>query len=85
MKTLSFAIAVIIALSFILIQESYSSPFAEEEGVAAARSGADVEHFEMPVDEPKLTLKFKRNARDCRWCCNCCRKEPGWCGVCCDW
>ncbi|XP_061920301.1 hepcidin-like [Entelurus aequoreus] len=88
MKTFSFAVAVIIALSFILIQESYASSFAEEEDVAAARSGADVDHFEMPADKPKMdnyiTPKLKRNARACKWCCNCCSKEPGWCGVCCD-
>ncbi|XP_061772379.1 hepcidin-like [Nerophis ophidion] len=89
MKTFSIAVAVIIALAFSLIQESNSSSFSEQEDVAATRSGADVEHFEMPADEPKInvsiTHKLKHNVGKCRWCCNCCQQGPGWCGLCCQW
>ncbi|XP_061805723.1 hepcidin-like [Nerophis lumbriciformis] len=89
MKTFSIAVAVIIALVLSLIQESYASSFSEEDDVAAARSGADVEHFEMTADKSKMnvsiTQKLQHNARACRWCCNCCRQGPRWCGLCCEW
>ncbi|KAM9807144.1 uncharacterized protein ACBT44_014199 [Syngnathus typhle] len=58
----------------------------KEEDVVRARDEV-LETFEMQSDEPKMDYGARpvRNARDCRWCCNCCGKEPTWCGLCCDW
>nr|XP_057909258.1 hepcidin-like [Doryrhamphus excisus] len=86
MKTFSFAIAVVIALAFILIQES-NAELNEQDDMSQARSEADFEHFDIPADNSKVApnLKQKRDARACRYCCNCCSRGPEWCGLCCDW
>ncbi|XP_061633747.1 hepcidin-like [Phyllopteryx taeniolatus] len=87
MKTFKIAVAVILLLTYILIQESCASPFTEEE--VEVRDDEVLEHFEMQSEQSKMgdhvRDKRSRNEKDCRVCCNCCHRGKTWCGLCCEW
>ncbi|XP_061676524.1 hepcidin-like [Syngnathoides biaculeatus] len=86
MKVFNIAVAVIILLSYILLQESSASPFTEEK--VEVRDD-NLEAFEMQSEPSKMNdnVRDKRSMdeKDCRVCCNCCHRGPTWCGLCCEW
>ncbi|XP_057690673.1 hepcidin-like [Corythoichthys intestinalis] len=89
MKTFTFTVAVIYMLAFILIKNSFAWPSTQKQNVPEVRDGDVFEAFQMQSEQEKMSDfvrdRHKRDERDCRLCCNCCRMGPTWCGLCCEW
>ncbi|XP_042279977.1 hepcidin-like [Thunnus maccoyii] len=83
MKTFSVAVAVVIMLTFIFLQESSAVPVTGEQELEEVMSNDSpvAVHEETSVESWKMPYNRQKRGIKCRFCCGCC--TPGICGVCC--
>ncbi|XP_037533095.1 hepcidin-like [Nematolebias whitei] len=86
MRGFSVAVAVAIVLTCVFLQEISAVPITEDQDlIEALNPDFPISDYQViPADSWKMpyTLKQKRDARGCRFCCNCCPNMSG-CGICC--